>query len=48
MYPFREIFMALLRMELSGTPLPQDMAAQITPELLPTLYKVPVSTIWGT
>ncbi len=39
MYPFREIFMALLRTELSGASLPQDMMAEITPALLPTLYK---------
>ena len=39
MYPFRDIFMALLRMELSGMRPAEDMLEVITPALLPTVYQ---------
>ncbi|MBQ8440539.1 MAG: nucleotidyltransferase family protein [Clostridia bacterium] len=38
MYPFRELFMALIRMELSGIAPEDAMVAEITPELIQKLY----------
>ena len=38
MYPFRELFMALIRMELSGVVPEEAMVREITPELVKKLY----------
>lgn len=38
MYPFREVFMALIRMELSGVAPEEAMVREITPDLVKKLY----------